>query len=127
MIYDDKCYSCTKFAQIARTISRGWIRTAGHYYSEEALEAKKAIFPSGYDSTKMFWLVDKTGAYGARSGLPRVAKEIAFGIFTSHESTAQSDPTIACEYKDGKMSCYNSTSIAKRIVRLLSHGATFRF
>lgn len=37
IIYDDKCYSCTKFANIARSISRGYIRIAGHYYSDEAI------------------------------------------------------------------------------------------
>jgi hypothetical protein len=127
LIYDDKCYSCGKFARISNTLSRGWIRTAGHYYSQEALDAKKRVFPPGYDSTKMFWIVNKTGAYGARSGLPQLAKEIVFGMFAGHESRAHSDSAIGCEYKESEMSCDDSTSILKRIARLLSHGATFRF
>jgi hypothetical protein len=75
----------------------------------------------------MFWIVNKNGAFGARSGLPHVIKEIAFGIFAGQEAKSHSDGAIACEYKDGNMSCYNSVSIVKRIAKLLSHGATFRF
>ena len=81
LIYDDKCSSCTKFAKFANTLSRGRIRIAGHYYSEEAIEAKKLVFPIKYDSTKMFWLINKKGAYGARSGLIQVIKEIVIGWF----------------------------------------------
>jgi hypothetical protein len=79
LIYDDKCSSCRKFAIYAKMLSRGWIRIAGHYYSREAINAKKAIFPSDYDSAQMFWLIDSRGAYGARYGLRQVLKEIIRG------------------------------------------------
>ena len=61
-------------------LSRGWIRAAGHYYSQVAKEAKDMIFPTDYDATKMFWLINKSGAHGARSGLLPLAKEILIGI-----------------------------------------------
>ena len=127
MIYDDKCYSCAKFAQAANALSRGWIRIAGHYYSQEAQDAKKMIFPSNYDSTKMFWLINKSGAYGARAGLPQVAREIMYGIIASREPRAQTNLTAACEYDGEKMSCYEPTNVLRRIGKLLSHGKTFRF
>ena len=126
LIYDDKCYSCTRFAQIAKSLSRGWIRIAGHYYSPEARQAKSIIFPAGYDATKMFWLINRNGAFGARSGLPRVTKEIAFGMLAGRGSKDRSDSAIACEYEQG-MSCFTSTNTLRRILKLLSHGATFRF
>jgi hypothetical protein len=112
---------------MASMISRSWISTAGHYYSQEAKEVKEMIFPSDYDSTKMFWLINKSGAYGARSGLLPLAKEILVGIFrgggkVSHISTA------ACEFgKTNNMSCYTTTTVLKRIVGTLNHGTTFRF
>src|ERR671937_1231470 len=81
LIYDDKCSSCTKFARAAAILSRGWIRTAGHYYSQEAIEVKKMVFPAYYDPTKMFWLINKKGAYGARLGLVHLTKEIISGLF----------------------------------------------
>ena len=37
LIYDDKCDSCTKFTKAAGFLSRGRIRTVGHYYSKEGL------------------------------------------------------------------------------------------
>ena len=61
-----------KFAFWAKRLSRGWIRIAGHHYSPEATNAKKFIFPDNYDPTQMFWLINKNGAYGARSGLVQV-------------------------------------------------------
>jgi hypothetical protein len=127
LIYDDKCYSCTKFAKGVGILSRGWIRIAGHYYSQDAKQAKNVIFPPGYDSTKMFWLVNKNGAYGARSGLPQVVKEIAFGLVAGPSTQSYREGAVACEYTDEKMSCFTSTNILKRIAKLLSHGATFRF
>jgi hypothetical protein len=68
LIYDDKCSSCTKFANIAKALSGGHIRIAGHY-SDEAIRSKDLIFPKTFDPTGMFWLINKNGAYGARSGL----------------------------------------------------------
>jgi hypothetical protein len=125
LIYDDKCYWCTKFARAASALSRGWIRTAGHYYSEEAKKAKQAVFPKGYDATRMFWLINKEGAYGARSGLPRVAKEIAAGWSRGGNNADAFAP--ACEYVGTEMSCYEPTSMLRRLATMLSHGAAFRF
>lgn len=127
LIYDDKCYSCTKFAKVVGILSRGWVRLAGHYYSQDAKQAKNVIFPPGYDSTKMFWLVNKNGAYGARSGLPHVIKEIAFGLVAGPSTQDYHEGAVACEYSAEKTSCFTSTNILKRIAKLLSHGATFRF
>jgi hypothetical protein len=122
LIYDDKCYSCAKFARAASALSRGWVRVAGHHYSKEAKEAKEMIFPPGYDATKMFWLVNRNGAHGARSGLPPLAKEIIVGMFRGGKA---SDVAAACEYNG--MSCYTPTNVLKRIAGTLSRGATFPF
>ena len=80
LIYDDRCSSCSKFALWARRLSGGWIRLAGHYYSSEASKVKKSIFPDNYDPTQMFWLINENGAFGARSGLMEVFKEIIRGL-----------------------------------------------
>jgi hypothetical protein len=82
LIYDDQCYSCARFAKVISILSRGWIRTAGHYYSPEATEAKEMIFPADYGATKMFWLVNKSGAHDARSGLLPLIKEIILSFFS---------------------------------------------
>ncbi len=126
LIYDDKCYSCAKFAKVASILSRGWIRAAGHYYSQVAQETKEMIFPTDYDATKMFWLINRSGAHGARSGLLPLAKEILVGIFRG--SGTVSDIDVACEYdKTNNMSCYTLMDILKRIAGTLGKGTTFRF
>lgn len=124
LIYDDKCYSCTKFARVASALSRGWIKVAGHYYSQEAKEAKEMIFPPGYDATKMFWLVNKNGAHGARSGLLPVAREIIFGMFRGGKVN---DITAACEYNGTSMSCYTPINVFRRLASMLSRGAKVPF
>jgi hypothetical protein len=131
LIYDDKCSSCTKFAKTANILSRGWIRTAGHYYSQEAIEARKLVFPPDFDATKMFWLVNKGGAYGARSGLLPVIKEILSGNFKQvrkkEEEEKQDDYIIACEY-NGQASCMSTAiSTIKRIVNMMRNGRRFYF
>jgi hypothetical protein len=133
LIYDDKCSSCTRFAKAAGILSKGWIRTAGHYYSEEAIEAKKIIFPANYDATKMFWLINKNGAYGARLGLVQVAKEIMSGLFKGKE--VKNDPNnnnnstrlLACDYKDQMMSCESTENTLRRITNMMRNSARFQF
>ncbi|HVX03074.1 MAG TPA: hypothetical protein VHA09_07965, partial [Nitrososphaera sp.] len=133
LIYDDKCYSCTKFAETASALSRGWIRTAGHYHSEEAKRAKEMIFPKGYDATGMFWLVNKSGAHGARSGLPPLVREVMAGWFRGGKNNNADAFAPACEYdgtsisSSSSSSCYTPTNILKRLVGMLSHGANFPF
>ena len=131
LIYDDKCSSCTKFAKTANILSRGWIRTAGHYYSQEAIEARKLVFPPDFDATKMFWLVNKGGAYGARSGLLPIIKEILSGNFKQvrkkEEEEKQDDYITACEY-NGQASCMSTAiSTIKRIVNMMRNGRRFYF
>ncbi len=141
LIYDDKCSSCTKFAKTANTLSRGRIRIAGHYYSKEAIEAKKMVFPTNYDPTKMFWLINKKGAYGARLGFIQVVKEIVIGWFkgkgmkkgmknnkNNNNDNNSNNSNLSCEYKDSVMSCGSSPdSILKRIINMMRNSGRVNF
>lgn len=108
-------------------LSRGWIRIAGHYYSQEAKGAKEMIFPGDYDATKMFWLINRSGAYGARSGLLPLAKEIFIGVFRGKGNV--SNINFSCEFNNtnNNLSCYTVKGILKRILGTLQKGVTFRF
>lgn len=119
LIYDDSCGPCTGFARAASELSRGWIRTAGHG-SEEAAKAKAAVFPQGYDSTKMFWLINKNGAFGARSGLVPLVREIMAGWLRggTNDDAFSVSANPACSTPD---------STLERLSKMLSHGAVFRF
>ena len=135
LIYDDKCSSCTKFAKTANTLSRGRIRIAGHYYSKEAIEAKKMVFPTNYDPTKMFWLINKKGAYGARLGFIQLVKEIIIGWFKgkgiknnkNNNSNNSNNNNLSCEYKDSVMSCGSPDSILKRIINMMRNSGRVNF
>jgi hypothetical protein len=108
-------------------LSRGWIRIAGHYYSREAREAKEMIFPGDYDATTMFWLINKSGAYGARSGLLPLAKEIFIGIFRGRGNVSNINASCEINGTDNNLSCYTFAGILKRIIGTLRKGTTFIF
>ena len=133
LIYDDKCSSCTKFARAAAALSRGWIRTGGHYYSQEVIEVKKIIFPADYDPTKMFWLINRKGAYGARLGLVQVVKEIISGLIKrkiknySNDSDNSSNYILTCDYKNQTMSCMTAGNTLKRIISMMRKSDIFEF
>jgi hypothetical protein len=126
LIYDDKCFSCTQFANIARVLSGGYIRIAGHYYSDEALLAKKIVFPASYETTKMFWLINRNGAYGARSGLLQVIKEIIISLIKRRYTTSE---TKISSYKSKCQltSCGSPTKTLKRIASLMVNSKKFTF
>ncbi len=68
LIYDDKCYHCSKFASIVKFFAKGNILFVGHY-TDLGREIKSRIFPNDYDSTRMFWFVTNRMAYGGRAGV----------------------------------------------------------
>jgi hypothetical protein len=132
LIYDDKCSSCTKFAKAAEKLSRGWIRIAGHYFSQEAIDTKKMVFPPYYDPTKMFWLINKKGAFGARSGLFQTIREIIRGIFkgmskSKHVKDYDSKVvTTDCSYSD-RESCMSTRTTLNRMCNMMRNSDKFDF
>jgi hypothetical protein len=132
LIYDDKCSSCTKFAKVAAKLSRGWIRIAGHYFSQEAMDTKKTVFPPDYDATKMFWLINKNGAFGARSGLFQSIKEIIIGNFKSiSKSKFSKDHNLKlaateCSYSD-RESCMSTRTTLSRMYNMMRNSDKFDF
>jgi hypothetical protein len=71
----------------------GWIRTTGHYYSQEA---KKLVFPTDHDAMTKFWLINEDGVYSARSGLLPLVKEIFRRIFKLVEEKDQNNYNVVC-------------------------------
>ncbi len=65
-IYDDRCYLCTKFANLVNFIARGNITIIGHY-SNEGEEIRGEILDDS--ALEMFWLIDEKMAYGGRAAL----------------------------------------------------------
>ncbi|HSA74569.1 MAG TPA: hypothetical protein VLE21_00090 [Candidatus Nitrosocosmicus sp.] len=131
-IYDDNCSSCTTFARSIKKLSRGWIRIAGHYYSQEAIDVKKIVFPPDYDSTRMSWLINKDGAFGARCGIVKAIKEIIIGNlkYRKNRPTYNEDDNnkvpIVCNYNK-QMSCMSKKNTLMRTINMLKNCDTFRF
>lgn len=113
---------------------------AGHYNSSEAMNVKKAIFPKDYDSTQMFWLINKNGAFGARSGLVEVFKEIIRGIFkTKLRGNVPNDRpefklpgnVTSCKYNScdhlAGSGCATMGDTWTRIVGMLRNSAIYRY
>jgi len=68
VIYDDRCYLCSKFANFVHTLAKDKILIVGHY-SDTGMKIKSEIFKQDYDSTIMFWFVTKKMVYGGRAAI----------------------------------------------------------
>ena len=117
LIYDDKCSSCTIFAESAFKYSRGQINCIGHY-SANGEKLRKLLFPANYNETEMFWLIKDNNAYGGRSGLLPLFVLIIKGIAKPRKSGSKDFPkgcsiSERCDGKKNKM---------KRLFNLLRSG-----
>ncbi len=83
VIYDDKCYLCSKFANVVHTFARDKILVVGHY-SDMGMKIKSEIFDHSYDSTIMFWFVTKKTAYGGRAAILPLFFNILTGKSREH-------------------------------------------
>ncbi len=83
VIYDDKCYLCSKFASIVHTFAKDKILIVGHY-SDIGMKIKSEIFDYNYDSTKMFWFMTKKTAYGGRAAILPLFFNILTGKSREH-------------------------------------------
>ncbi len=127
LIYDNYCYACYKFASLMKFFSRNRIQILGHYNSEKSSKIKKMIFPSDYDSTKMFWLINKHGAWGARAGLIPLFKEILYGNIRplSDKPSDIVEPDYLKKDCENNRSCKLNANIILRLFNLFKNSAKF--
>ncbi|MFZ0184048.1 MAG: hypothetical protein WBV92_01040 [Nitrosotalea sp.] len=78
VIYDDKCYLCSKFASFVHAFAKDKILLVGHY-SDIGMKIKSEIFKQDYDSTIMFWFITKKTAYGGRAAILPLLQSILMG------------------------------------------------
>ena len=120
LIYDDKCSSCTIFAESAFKYSRGQLNCIGHY-SVNGENLRKLIFPANYNETEMFWLIKDNNAYGGRSGLLPLLVLIIKGIAKPRKSGSKDFPK-GCSISEG---CNDKKNKMKRLANLLRSGRKF--
>ena len=83
VIYDDRCYLCSKFASVVHAFAKDKILIVGHY-SDIGMKIKSEIFDNNYDSTTMFWFVIKKTAYGGRAAILPLMSSILTGKSRDH-------------------------------------------
>ena len=66
VLYDDKCYLCTKFAKVVNFLSSGKLAIIGHY-SNQGEQIRKQLLDES--ALEMFWVIDEKTAYGGRAAL----------------------------------------------------------
>ena len=107
MVFDDKCYVCIKFAKIVNYLTKGRLRMVGHY-----TEFGKLIRDSflGDDALEMFWLINKSTAYGGRAAL-RPLISIIFNLdgTDANKISIQESCDIGC--KDSLAVFFRSASL----------------
>ena len=72
-LYDDKCYVCSKFAQIVSLLSRRSIIMVGQYTDEGQKVIEQLDHPNAFE---MFWFINGKRAYGGRATLLPMIKHM---------------------------------------------------
>jgi hypothetical protein len=78
----------------------------------------------------MFWLINRNGAYDARSGLIQVIKEVIIGLFKGKgvkRDWNNNNIRMACEFKDQMISCGSTENTLRRITNMIRNGDKFQF
>ena len=118
LIYDDLCYSCTKFAAVANALVRGKAVVVGHY-SRHGIELKRLLFPKGYEGLEMFWFIIDGRAYGGRAGLFRLLRY----IFLSAKKRGYEKNEF--KFADCKNDCMNTKGVFLRSCSIITRHNKF--
>jgi hypothetical protein len=78
LLYDNDCGICTRFAQVASSLSKGWVDTVG-LFTDRGARIKSKFFRLSDRPDEMFWLLFRDTGYGGRSGLLPLAREVIRG------------------------------------------------
>lgn len=120
LIYDDRCLSCTKFAEIVKLFTRNKISFVGHY-SGLGNWIRESFFPEGYDATRMFWFIENGIAYGARAGVRRLILFTLKSYFTSNQDKEKLENNV---YASCDTECKTPKKVLMRSASLIQNSET---
>ena len=109
MLYDDKCYLCTKFAKVVNSLAQGKITIIGHYSKKGEEIRNKILDESALD---MFWLIDENYANGGRTGIIPLIRAI---LSSKKKRSNRIDLEVDCQQE-----CKNVKSVFIRSASILS-------
>lgn len=110
VVFDDRCYLCTKFAEIIKTFSGKRINFVGHY-SETGKILREQVL--GNCALEMFWFIDGKTAFGGRAGLIPL-----FFAMISRDKSCKNHPI---ESATCNTECKNVKSVFLRSASLLTN------
>ena len=110
VIYDNACHLCIKFANTINFLARGKIALVGHY-TEMGEKLRKEYLDSS--ATEMFWYIDGKNAYGGRSALFPLLREI---LFPKRKAPLQMGVEKSCN-----VGCKAPKAVFVRSASLLTH------
>ena len=110
MIYDNACHLCIKFANSVNYLAKGKISMIGHY-SELGEQLRNEYLDSS--ATEMFWFIDGKNAYGGRSALFPLIKEI---LSPKKNTPIQTNVERACN-----VGCKAPKAVFVRSASLITH------
>ena len=113
IIYDNKCYLCTKFAKIVDFAAGGRLLLVGHY-TDLGEKLRSQILDSS--ALEMFWFVDGKTAFGGRAALIPLISAIIRHNGKVHTSDKESHDT----------ECKTVRAVFLRSASLLSHSKRIR-
>lgn len=109
IVFDDKCYLCSKFAKFVYFLSRGKFTIIGHY-SQQGMKIREQILDDS--ALEMFWLIDEQAAYGGRAAL--------FPLLLQIFKSKKDKPLQNTEDKECHQGCKTVKSVFVRSASLLS-------
>ncbi|QLH09519.1 hypothetical protein DSQ19_08585 [Candidatus Nitrosotenuis sp. DW1] len=115
IIYDNRCYLCTKFAKIIDFVAGKRLTLVGHY-TDLGEELRGQILDSS--ALEMFWFVDGKTAYGGRAAIIPLMSSIIRHDKSQGRSTADKE---SCD-----MECKTAKAVFLRSASLLSHSKKIR-
>ena len=113
-LYDNKCYVCSKFAQIVSFLSRGSIIMVGHYTDEGQKVMERLRHPNAFE---MFWFINAKCAYGGRAALLPIIKCML-------KPSKSNKPALSSKTDSCSTQCKTVKSVFLRSISIMKNSET---
>ncbi len=113
LLYDNKCYYCSRFATLAAKLTANRLTLVG-LYSKDGDELKSS-FPKGINMYEMFWLIDGSYAYGGLYGLFKLLTVIITNLLSVNNNHIPMVIKYECSKHD-----YDDCRLSYRVYNLVT-------
>ncbi|CDI06217.1 conserved hypothetical protein [Candidatus Nitrosotenuis uzonensis] len=110
VLYDNRCYLCTKFASIVSLLAGGRFSLIGHY-TNIGEKIREQILDSS--ALEMFWFIDGKTAYGGRAALAALVRSLF--------SAKARKPVNSVDFAACDTGCKTVKAVFVRSASLLTH------